>query len=233
MSVSSKLSDSESPNQVSYARAWGHHRLGTLIAIIADLLQLARFNCRGREPYGKIEELLDEIEEVIVEIHELLMFPPLAERDARSVLINQLIKEHVSNRQERRSYENIGYQVLLNTSAKACVKINPKWLHRILEIVVDNAVGAMGVTQIRNLTITSQLSGDHIVIAIHDTGIGISKSSRMKLFQEPIEKRQGEKGLGLGLFLARRILWVYDGTIEIGSTGTTGTTVIIRLLSDS
>jgi len=67
------------------------------------------------------------------------------------------------------------------------------------------------------------------IILIEDSGPGISATDQAKIF-EPFysaAKKDGNQGSGMGLFMARKIVQLFKGTISLQSTGQQGTTFII------
>jgi ActR/RegA family two-component response regulator len=76
--------------------------------------------------------------------------------------------------------------------------------------------------------ITRQVNNG-VEIAISDSGPGIPEVIKAKLFQETFKKKKGEKGSGIGLFLARIIIQTYHGTLSLGPTASHGTTMLIWL----
>ena len=81
---------------------------------------------------------------------------------------------------------------------------------------------------------TAALQGDTAVVHIRDTGMGIAPEVLPRVFDmfqqaEPILERSAG-GLGIGLTLARRLVEMHEGRIEISSPGPgQGTEVEIRL----
>jgi signal transduction histidine kinase/ActR/RegA family two-component response regulator len=81
---------------------------------------------------------------------------------------------------------------------------------------------------------TGALQGDTAVVHIRDTGMGIAPDVLPRVFDmfqqaEPILERSAG-GLGIGLTLARRLVEMHEGRIEISSPGPgRGTEVEIRL----
>jgi PAS domain S-box-containing protein len=70
------------------------------------------------------------------------------------------------------------------------------------------------------VTITSELKKDAIVVHVRDTGIGISFEEQSKIF-EPfyrIEKNNSVEGTGIGLALVQQIIHLLGGKIGIQST---------------
>ncbi|HTV79923.1 MAG TPA: ATP-binding protein [Steroidobacteraceae bacterium] len=76
--------------------------------------------------------------------------------------------------------------------------------------------------------------GDHVRIAVRDSGIGISQDMMPRIFtlfaQDSINGSRSEGGLGIGLALAQGIVRLHDGTIEASSDGPdTGSEFVVRL----
>lgn len=107
-----------------------------------------------------------------------------------------------------------------------CLELDPglppingdsKYLHMALEKLVDNAIrytppdGA--------ITIRACCDGDYAVIEVQDTGIGIAKDQHELIFARfyRIDQARSDRGAGLGLPIARKIIDGHRGTITIDS----------------
>ncbi len=85
------------------------------------------------------------------------------------------------------------------------------------------------------ITISLQQSGYETMIAIRDMGIGIPPESLPRIFEQfyrvpGVEPQNGERaGLGLGLFISRKIVERHGGRLEVQSIPGTGSTFTIVL----
>jgi len=73
---------------------------------------------------------------------------------------------------------------------------------------------------------------DSATISVRDTSVGIERSRLDKILELASQKRSGsaEDGLGIGLWLAKQLVELHDGTIEARSNSPgAGTEVIVRL----
>jgi two-component system CheB/CheR fusion protein len=75
---------------------------------------------------------------------------------------------------------------------------------------------------------------DHAVVAVRDSGVGITTDLIAELFEpfaqapQALDRRRG--GLGLGLALVKQLVELHEGTVEIRSAGLgKGTTVVVRI----
>jgi two-component system CheB/CheR fusion protein len=79
-----------------------------------------------------------------------------------------------------------------------------------------------------------QRRGEQVEIAVRDTGVGIERELREKLFRpfaqgvQDAERTQG--GLGLGLWMAKSLIELHNGSVEVASEGVgRGATFTMRL----
>jgi len=77
------------------------------------------------------------------------------------------------------------------------------------------------------VTVTAKRSQEDIRITISDTGCGMSREDISRLFQPFFTTKQ--KGTGIGLALAKKILQHHGGDITIESAPGKGTNVIMTL----
>lgn len=102
----------------------------------------------------------------------------------------------------------------------------------ILSNIVFNAVKYTDKGQIR-VTAAPIESGSEIAIEIKDTGVGISEASLPFIF-EPFRQVEGSEsrslgGVGLGLAIAKKLLNLLNGKVEVASEVGSGTTFQITL----
>ena len=211
------------------AGAW-RHSVGNQTAIIGDLVRLIRDDLRQEVDPSTISSRLRDIEEVIQEIQRIPMNPLQAEEGVDSVYVNRLIRERLEQyRRKKGRFAEVSYQAEYGLEEDATVRASPEWLRRLIDIFLDNAINAMQSAQTKLLRLHTRQADGQAEIAVTDSGAGISPEVEPLLFQKPVMKAKGEKGSGVGLYLAAEILRTYNGSVEIQSTGQQGTTMLIRL----
>ena len=76
-------------------------------------------------------------------------------------------------------------------------------------------------------------AGDGVVVAIRDTGMGISPADQARVFEEFAQARGGatreQEGTGLGLTLSRKFVELHGGTIWVESELGKGSTFTFTL----
>ncbi len=103
---------------------------------------------------------------------------------------------------------------------------NETELREMLTNLIFNAVDAM--PEPGTLRVHTRLDGEHIVIEVSDTGIGMDEETQRRCL-EPFFTTKGERGTGLGLAITYGIIQRHQGTVEIDSRVGEGTTFTIRL----
>jgi PAS domain S-box-containing protein len=99
-------------------------------------------------------------------------------------------------------------------------------LSQVISNLLGNAVkftGPKGAIAIR-----AERAGAELVIAVADTGTGISPDALPRVFDRYFTKG-GQKGTGLGLYIARGIVEAHGGRIWVTSTPGRGSTFFVAL----
>ncbi len=103
-------------------------------------------------------------------------------------------------------------------------------LERAFHNLLTNAGRAMPDGGTLTLRTRREREDAWVAVEIEDTGIGIPQEMQEKIFRIGFSDwRNGQKGSGLGLYVARRNVENHGGRIELTSTVGQGTTIIIRL----
>lgn len=154
--------------------------------------------------------------------------PLSSEEGLETILVDELIREQLSQLQENASFQNILVNLHL-AAANAKVKVSPEWFRRVLDILIDNASSAMSSVENKKLIIKSTLIENSVEISITDSGEGIPSNLQEKIFKKPVEKIKGSKGAGIGLLMAEAIMQTYHGGIKLANTSSEGTTIVVSL----
>jgi signal transduction histidine kinase len=77
------------------------------------------------------------------------------------------------------------------------------------------------------ISIKAQQKKKTAIIKIEDSGRGIAEEDKQHIF-EPFFSRK-KKGLGIGLYLTKKIVEAHEGKIEVQSKIGQGTTFLIQI----
>lgn len=108
-----------------------------------------------------------------------------------------------------------------------------KRLKQVFLNLLNNAVTF--TPKLGTVTLSAERNEDGITILVSDSGPGIPKSERDRVF-EPFahasHETRGGDGPGLGLTIVRKFIDLHGGTVEIRSNQARGTTVVCTLPDD-
>jgi two-component system, OmpR family, sensor kinase len=100
---------------------------------------------------------------------------------------------------------------------------------QVASILLDNAVKY--TPEGGNITVSVGEEDGSVALAVSDTGVGISEDQLPLVFERfyRADAARAEKGVGLGLSIARQIAWAHGGTIEARSKLGVGSTFVLLL----
>jgi signal transduction histidine kinase len=117
-------------------------------------------------------------------------------------------------------FKGRGQSVVLNVPDEQVIAfIDQKLMHMVLENLLDNAGKYSG--EGAQITIDVEQNDKHTIVSIKDHGVGIRKKDHQKLFKKfsridnPLSI--SVVGTGLGLYWAKKIVDLHEGSIEVTS----------------
>jgi signal transduction histidine kinase len=105
-------------------------------------------------------------------------------------------------------------------------------LNQVFTNLIENALEAIREKpKLTNeyLSIKTFKKNKHVVIEIKDSGIGMTKETKERLYEKFYTTKSPDKGTGLGMSISKRIIEEHKGTIEVESEFGKGTTFTICL----
>jgi hypothetical protein len=106
---------------------------------------------------------------------------------------------------------------------------DPEAIKRAVANLVDNAAEAMRDSMLKEITISTTLvaSRDAVELAVSDTGHGVSRDLKERLFLPYFSTKQ--RGTGLGLAIVSRIVEDHRGSIRVEENKPMGSRFIVEL----
>ena len=113
--------------------------------------------------------------------------------------------------------------------AKVKIAGDPHRLEQVMINLVSNAAkySPPGST----ITISTEIKGKKVIVAISDQGIGIPKRNLERIFDKyyQIQHQTSSNGFGLGLYITREIIRKHKGKIWVESQEGKGSTFYFTL----
>ena len=208
------------------------HSIKGHIATISNTLGSLEKDLNNNAPREAVNERLGKIKDALSEIRAIPNYPTSNEDFYESIPINSLINERLTQfRRKKGKYEDKVFDADFYTAETVKVRGYAEHLRRALDILINNSVDAVENSPKKHITIETRQDplNDRVEIRVRDTGGGIPDEIRAKLIRQPIPKKLGERGSGIGLYLAGIIFSMHQGSVEVESSGPTGTSMLIRI----
>jgi putative PEP-CTERM system histidine kinase len=119
-----------------------------------------------------------------------------------------------------------GTVVTTKFGAPLSVTLDPEQIGKVVTNLVLNAMDAIDAEG--KIEISTQSEGPWAVIAVSDTGCGMSHAFREKALFRPFQTTK-KNGLGIGMFQSKMIVEAHRGTIAVLSEPGHGSTFKVRL----
>ena len=97
------------------------------------------------------------------------------------------------------------------------IQADPVQLKQVFMNLIGNAMGAMPEGGALTLSTDWEANTDRVKIVIADTGTGIRKENRERIYDPFFTTKQVGEGTGLGLTVTYNIITQYGGTIQMGT----------------
>lgn len=198
---------------------------------VAAVLSTAQVILQYPEEYGFEESHLEEIREIEKAarrateiINELSCFMMNRGSDIEAVDIKRAIDGTLI------FAKSILTDVAVSTAYEDDLPVtfsNYGAIQQILFNLITNAVHALQDS--RNIYIRAYRKNDKLVVAVADSGSGISRRNLKKIFEPFYTSKKEGKGTGLGLTIVKMLAEKYNAEIEADSEPGKGTTFYINL----
>ncbi len=210
--------------------AWRHSIEKHALTIQGQAQLLQNDLVREKEPRKAMEKRIGTIQHLTRQILEKPITPPLGSEEAGEVFdVDRLVSERLGRLWKKDPYQKAELSLQLGLTAPDTVKASPEWLRRAFDVLVDNAIGAVAASDVRQIVVRTRRRDGKAEVVVSDSGKGIREDVRVRLFRERIEEHGTAGGLGMGLLMAQAIAQAYGGDVYLESTGPEGTSMVLAL----
>jgi signal transduction histidine kinase len=166
-----------------------------------------------RDQYSHLTELLlGEARRINSIVEQFLSLARPIEIKAEALPVQEILKELAALQESHAKQSNVRIRVITAPNLPP-LTADPSHLTQVLLNLMLNGLQAMphGGT----LTLEAKTSNGNFLIAVTDTGNGISAENLRRMFEPYFTTKS--KGTGLGLAISRRIIESHGGTITVSS----------------
>jgi two-component system, NtrC family, nitrogen regulation sensor histidine kinase NtrY len=170
-----------------------------------------------------ITEAVQTVRSLVDEFSSLARFPAAQPRPAD---INEIVEGALAMFNGR--LDGIRVEKQLDANLPLAMA-DPEAIKRALANLIDNAAEAMQDSRVREIHITTSLldGREGLEIMIADTGHGINREVKEKLFLPYFSTKK--RGTGLGLAIVRRIIDDHHGSIRVEENKPAGAKFLVEL----
>jgi hypothetical protein len=166
---------------------------------------------------------VETVRSLVDEFSSLARFPAAQPRPAD---VNEIIENTLG--MFTGQLDGINVQKHLDESLPMALA-DPQAIKRALGNLIDNAVEAMQDSMLREIYVSTALveSKDAVEVVVADTGHGVTREVKEKLFLPYFSTKK--RGTGLGLAIVRRIIEDHRGSIRVEENRPVGTRFVVEL----
>lgn len=232
-----RLIRSEKLSIVGQLAAGYAHEVNNSLSTMLGYTQFVCHKINANHP--ELSDLLDNMETISNQIERssnitksLLDLSRKEPSEREPTEVKKLIEQVLSYVEYR--IRSLGIKVTRSYESRLpLISVDPRKLEQVFLNLVINAFQAMpegGTLRITASRIKCR-KGDAVKLEFADSGRGISEQYLKKVFDPFFSTKNGSGGTGLGLFISRRIVESYQGSIEVKSEKDKGTTFILEFPS--
>jgi two-component system, NtrC family, nitrogen regulation sensor histidine kinase NtrY len=214
------------------ARRLAHELKNPLFPLQVTVENLVRARAQSPEQFDEVFEestrmLLAEIANLKGIVGRFSEFSKMPQPRLESVEVNQIARGVAQLfRAQFEAPDRPPIACLLDLDpAAGVIAADPELLHRALSNLVLNAMDAMPGGG--SLTLRTRPDPNKIVVAVSDTGSGMTPEECERIFTPYYTSKQ--HGTGLGLAIVQSVISDHGGTISVRSEPGKGTTFVIEL----
>jgi heavy metal sensor kinase len=223
----------ESFRQVRQFSADASHELQTPLTILKGEIEVALRSPRTPEEYQQVlNSSLEEIERISRLVEGLMLLARadggVLRMDHKPVALHELLADIAG--QMENSANDRGLRMNLEDLAPVTIICDREQLQSLFINLIDNAIKYTPAGGSVSLSLSQE--GDHVLIAIMDTGIGLSEDEQGLIFTRfyrAAAARSQSGGAGLGLCIAQSIAEAHGGKIKVHSSPGQGSTFSVVL----
>ncbi|HDP98950.1 MAG TPA: PAS domain S-box protein [bacterium] len=223
-----QLIQSEKLSAVGQLAAGIAHEVGSPLTAISSLAQLLYERSRDEWDRDKLKMIREQIERISRIVRELVNFSKPISTSVGEVSVNKVIEEAAQIVKYDKRLKHFKFQQDLFPQLPM-IKISFDQMLQVLINILLNAGDAMEGRSDGEISISTRLVGEKIIISIIDNGIGIEKKSLDHIFEPFYTTKKPGKGTGLGLWVCYNIIKGFSGEILVESELNQGTAFHIVL----
>lgn len=171
-----------------------------------------------------VETNLSGVDRISNIVSELYAFSRRGEGKFKTLKVADVVKRCITlTRSQFDTHHNVIYE---DDTTSGLISGDGSQLEQVFVNMMINAAHAMPGGGTLTLRVSETIS--HVEVSIADTGTGMDKATRAKIFTPFFTTKATGKGTGLGLAITQGILHAHDAITDVSSELNKGTTFTLR-----
>ncbi|MGM0569007.1 MAG: ATP-binding protein [Elusimicrobiota bacterium] len=218
--LKSKLIQSEKMRAIDRLTVGIAHEINNPVGSILAGVQLVMEELSPESPYYEDMKLIENSAIRCRDIvRRLLEFSKKGKGEMGKTDLNRAVKKVMGLINREVEFKDINIQISLEENLPPVMASGPGMQQVLLNLLLNARDAINGRGEIRVETSKREEKGGlYAVLSVSDTGSGISKEIRKKLFEPYFTTKGGERGTGLGLPVVKSILERYEAKIDVESS---------------
>jgi C4-dicarboxylate-specific signal transduction histidine kinase len=202
------------------------NNVGLFLGNVIDVIELGK--AEKDRILADLRNAVQQVQKATEIISHLRTFGRAASVRREAVSLKQVIERALSLVQEQLRLREI--EVELDLGSKDAMVIGSAiQLEQVFINLLTNARDAMANATHKVIAITCTAASDRVVVAVRDTGSGISPEHEQRIFDPFFTTKEVGAGTGLGLSISYGIIQDHQGTISVDNRPGEGATFVIEL----
>ena len=223
-----QLIQSEKLSAVGQLAAGIAHEVGSPLTAISSLAQLLYEKSENEWDKDKLKMIREQIDRISRIVREMVNFSKPISTTVGEVAVNKVIEDaaQIVKYDKRLKYYKFSMDLFPQLPL---LKLSFDQLLQVLINIILNAGDALEGKKNSEISVSSRMVGEKIIISVIDNGIGIKEENLDHIFEPFYTTKKPGKGTGLGLWVCYNIIKGFSGEIVVESEVNKGTAFHIFL----
>ncbi len=197
-----------------------------MIQIEISLMDLDQSH-QNHEDLKGIESSVEKLQHLTTNLFDAQQYDlDKASLSSEAVFISEFINEIYFEFQSSMRHKNLIFTLNNRVSKNTKLSIDPTKIRQVLHNLLHNAIKFTPPSG--NISLSLHETSLTFKIQVSDSGCGIKKSERVHIF-EKFKHGNEHHGLGIGLYVSKKIIQLHKGSLEVKDRKEGGTVFIVTL----
>lgn len=209
------------------------HELKSPLTAIRGYAELIEHGLVSKEEFSTTaHNIVQQTENMAALVEDMLMLSRLEnlkEKAYQHVHLEHILHDVINQLKPLADAKTIAIHPSISKVEYLCDPID---MHKLFKNLIENAIKYSDDQ--KSVQVALKTQGNDILFSVKDQGIGIAPEHQQRVFERfyRVDKGRLDGGTGLGLAIVKHIVMKYEGTIDLKSSMSRGTHIIVKFNKD-